>query len=391
MSQSCGALGVSRATLYRRRHPTTQKATRAPSPRALTPAERENVRQELNCQRFVDKSPHQVYATLLDEDRYLCSVRTMYRILDQNKETRERRNQLTRPHYRKPELLATGPNQVWSWDITKLKGPEKWTYYYLYVILDIFSRYTVGWMLAHRESTELATKLITETTEKQNIMLDQLTIHSDRGPSMTSHGVAYLLGSLGVTKSLSRPHVSNDNPFSESQFKTMKYQPEFPDRFGCYQDGLSFSRRFFAWYNDDHYHSGIAYMTPASLHYGRAPAVIEARKSTLDMAYNLKPERFVGGRPTPAKLPTAVWINPPAKSANEKRSSEFDCPEDPQAASLTHPRSDYPWAGCVPAEPASVLSDSATVNKANTLNTRDMPEKIPGVRGLAPVHHSMLP
>ena len=391
MSHACGALGVSRATLYRRRQPPTIKTERAPSPRALTPAEREHVRQELNSERFVDKSPPQVYATLLDEGRYLCSVRTMYRILDQNKETRERRNQLTRPNYRKPELLATAPNQVWSWDITKLKGPEKWTYYYLYVILDIFSRYTVGWMLAHRESTELAKKLITESTEKQNIMLDQLTIHSDRGPSMTSHGVAHLLGSLGVTKSLSRPHVSNDNPFSESQFKTMKYQPEFPDRFGCYQDGLSFSRQFFSWYNDEHYHSGIAYVTPASLHYGRAPAVIEARKSTLNTAYDLRPERFVGGRPTPAKLPTAVWINPPVQIGNEKRSSEFDCPEDPQVASLTHPRSDYPLAGCVPAEPASVLSDSATVNKINTLNTRAMPEKIPGVWGLAPDHTVILP
>ena len=391
MSHACGALGVSRATLYRRRQPPTIKTERAPSPRALTPAEREHVRQELNSERFVDKSPPQVYATLLDEGRYLCSVRTMYRILDQNKETRERRNQLTRPNYRKPELLATAPNQVWSWDITKLKGPEKWTYYYLYVILDIFSRYTVGWMLAHRESTELAKKLITESTEKQNIMLDQLTIHSDRGPSMTSHGVAHLLGSLGVTKSLSRPHVSNDNPFSESQFKTMKYQPEFPDRFGCYQDGLSFSRQFFSWYNDEHYHSGIAYVTPASLHYGRAPAVIEARKSTLNTAYDLRPERFVGGRPTPAKLPTAVWINPPVRTENEKRSSEFDCPEDPQVASLTHPRSDYPLAGCVPAEPASVLSDSATVNKINTLNTRAMPEKIPGVWGLAPDHTVILP
>jgi len=357
----------------------------------MTPAEREHVRQELNSQRFVDKSPHQVYATLLDEGQYLCSVRTMYRILDQNKETRERRNQLTRPNYRKPELLATAPNQVWSWDITKLKGPEKWTHFYLYVILDIFSRYTVGWMLAHRESTELAKKLINETTQKQNIMLDQLTIHSDRGPSMTSHGVANWLGSLGVTKSLSRPHVSNDNPFSESQFKTMKYQPEFPDRFGCYQDALSFSRQFFGWYNNEHYHSGIAYVTPASLHYGRATAVIEARKTTLDTAYQSRPERFVGGRPTPAKLPTAVWINPPAKSNNEKGSSEFDCPEDPQVTSLTHPRSDYPSAGCVPAEPVSVSSDNLKVARRTSLNTRVMPEKIPGVRGLVPDHTAALP
>ena len=191
---------------------------------------------------------------------------------------RERRNQLRRPNYKKPELLATGPNQVWSWDITKLKGPEKWTYYYLYVILDIFSRYVVGWMLAHREQAELATKLIRETVEKQDVREDELIIHSDRGPSMTSHSVTQLLISLGVTKSHSRPHVSNDNPFSESQFKTMKYRPEFPDRFGCYEDGLSFCRHFFDWYNDEHYHSGIGLVTPASLHYGQASEVVASRR-----------------------------------------------------------------------------------------------------------------
>ena len=385
VSHACDVLDVSRATLYRRRQPPPKTVSRGPSPRALTEVERNHVRQELYSDRFIDHSPYQVYAALLDEDNYLCSVRTMYRILAQDNTNRERRNQLKRPNYRKPELLATGPNQVWSWDITKLKGPETWTYYYLYVILDIFSRYTVGWMLAHREQADLAKKLIEETIEKQNVPRDQLIIHSDRGPSMTSHSVANLLGSLGVTKSLSRPHVSNDNPYSESQFKTMKYQPEFPDRFGSYQDALSHTRRFFGWYNTEHYHSGIGLLTPASLHYGLAGEIIASRTTTLDLAFAATPERFVNGVPRPAKLPTAAWINPPAKSsANEKRPPEIHCPGGPQEASLTHPRFDYPLAGCVPAAPASVSPNEASLPPTNSLNTRVMPEKIPGVRGLAP-------
>jgi len=271
------ALVVSRATLYRHRQPAQETTGRKPPPRALNEEERNNIHQELCSERFVDQSPYQVYAALLDDGKYLCSVRTMYRIPAQQGASCERRNQLVRPHYRKPELLATGPNQVWSWDITKLKGPEKWTYYYLYVILDIFSRYVVGWMLAHREQADLAKKLIEETLMKQNVQRDQLIIHSDRGPSMTSHSVANFPGSLGVTKSLSRPHVSNDNPYSESQFKTMKYQPEFPDRFGCYPDARSHSRQFFDWYNNEHYHSGIGLVTPASLHYGLAEGIIASR------------------------------------------------------------------------------------------------------------------
>ncbi|TWU33235.1 Integrase core domain protein [Novipirellula artificiosorum] len=376
---------MSRATLYRRRLPQQKTVSRAASPRALSEEERNNVRQELYSDRFIDQSPYQVYAALLDEGNYLCSVRTMYRILAQNKTSRERRDQLKRPNYRKPELLATGPNQVWSWDITKLKGPETWTYYYLYVILDIFSRYTVGWMLAHREQANLAKKLIQETIEKQKVVRDQLIIHSDRGPSMTSHSVANLMGSLGVTKSHSRPHVSNDNPYSESQFKTMKYQPEFPNRFGSYQDALSHSRQFFGWYNNEHYHSGIGLMTPASLHYGLAGGIIASRTNTLDLAFATNPERFVNGVPRPAKLPTAAWINPPVQlSANEKRPPEIHCPGGPQEASLTHPRSGYPLAGCVPAEPASVSPNATNLADNEPLNTRAMPGKIPGVRGLAP-------
>jgi putative transposase len=243
----------------------------------------------------------------------------MYRILADNQAVRERRNQLSHPQYAKPELLASGPNEVWSWDITKLKGPEKWTYYYLYVILDIYSRCVVGWMLAHRESADLAKKLIEETIEKQQVPAEQLILHSDRGPSMASHSVAQLLASLGVTKSHSRPHVSNDNPFSESQFKTMKYRPEFPQRFGSYQDALSHCRRFFTWYNQDHYHSGIGLLTPSCLHQGRAPEVLEKREATLKIAFEKTPERFVQGLPKALQAPQAVWINPPKTTRQEHK------------------------------------------------------------------------
>jgi putative transposase len=371
-SKACDALEVSRASLYRQRNRQAQPARDAvpkrSSSRALPQAEREQVRQTLYSERFMDKSPYQVYAALLDDGEYLCSVRTMYRILNDDNAAKERRNQLKRPKYTKPELLATEPNQVWSWDITKLKGPEKWTYYYLYVILDIFSRYVVGWMLAHREQAELASKLIGETVEKQNVCEDALIIHSDRGPSMTSHSVSQLLISLGVTKSHSRPHVSNDNPFSESQFKTMKYQPDFPDRFGCYEDGLSHCRQFFSWYNEEHYHSGIGLVTPSSLHYGQAAQVVVSRQATLETAYAIHPERFVHGRPKPPQLPTAVWINPPScKDADEKkRPPEINCPQKPQEASLTHPRSGYPLASCVPAELASVSPDDSTITNSSS-------------------------
>ena len=362
---ACQALGVSRASFYRHRRPSEAPATKRPariSPRALSVEQRRQVRETLNGERFMDKAPREVYATLLDEGEYLCSVRTMYRILDKEKAVRERRNQLRHPNYQKPELLATGPNQVWSWDITKLLGPQKWTYYHLYVILDIFSRYVVGWMLAHCESTDLASRLIRQTVENQGVSEDQLTIHSDRGPSMASQGVAQLLATLGVTKSHSRPHVSNDNPFSESQFKTMKYRPEFPSRFGGYEDALGHCRTFFKWYNDEHYHSGIGLLTPAMLHYGTAARVLEERANVLQGAYALHPERFVRGCPQPQALPTAVWINPPtATNDDKKRLPETHCPGKPEA-SLTHPRSGYPLASCVPAELASVSPDEVEVN-----------------------------
>jgi putative transposase len=270
---ACRALNVPRASLYRHLRPSEPASPAVPRrspPRSLAPAEQQRVLDVLHSDRFQDKAPAQVFATLLDEGTYLCSLRTMYRILEQAGEVRERRDQLRHPHYQRPQLLATSSNQVWSWDITKLLGPVKWTYFYLYVILDIFSRYVVGWMVAERESAELAKRLIAETCRKQNISPDQLTIHADRGASMTSKPVALLLADLGVTKTHSRPHVSDDNPFSESQFKTLKYRPEFPERFGSIQDARAFCQVFFPWYNTEHHHSGIGLLTPEVLHHGRA-------------------------------------------------------------------------------------------------------------------------
>jgi putative transposase len=309
---ACEALTINRASLYRRRCRPTTVPRRRPTPaRALSPVERQTVRDVLHSERFVDKAPAQVVATLLDEDVYHCSTRTMYRLLDAHHEVRERRNQLRHPSYKKPELLATAPNQVWSWDITKLLGPAKWTYFYLYVILDIFSRYVVGWMLADGESARLAQRLIDDSYAKQRIVPGQLTIHADRGSSMKSHGVAVLLASLGVTKTHSRPHVSNDNPYSEAQFKTLKYCPAFPDRFGSYQDGLGFCHSFFRYYNHEHRHSGIGLMTPYAVHHGLAPQITEARQNTLLAAYERHPERFVRKVPQPPILPDAAWINAP--------------------------------------------------------------------------------
>jgi putative transposase len=313
---ACRSLGVARATVYRHRRPTPAKGPSVPRPRpprALSDQERRQVLDALHSEPFVDKAPAEVYATLLDQGTYLCSIRTMYRILHDAKQVRERRNQLRHPTYQKPQLVATAPNQVWSWDITKLLGPAKWTYFYLYVILDIFSRFVVGWMLAHRESAALAGRLIRETILKQGIAQDQLTIHSDRGPSMSSRTVAQLLATLGVTKSQSRPHVSNDNPFSESQFKTLKYRPEFPDRFGSFDGALEFCGPFFHWHNFEHYHWGLGLLTPATVHLGLADQVLEARKQVLEAAYAAHSERFVHQLPKPLPLPQAVWINPPAE------------------------------------------------------------------------------
>lgn len=312
LQAACATLGVPRSSLYRCRQPRREPRSAQISPRALSAAEKAAVRQELNSERFVDCAPREVYATLLDEGRYVCSWRSMYRILAENDEVRERRNQLRHPNYSKPELLATAPNQLWSWDITKLLGPTKWTYYYLYVILDVFSRYVVGWMIAERESAALAEELIAQTCARQGIQRGQLTLHADRGGSMTSKPLALLLADLGVTKTHSRPHVSNDNPYSEAQFKTLKYRPDYPSRFGCQTDARAWAQSFFAWYNYEHHHTGLGLLTPADVHYHRAATVLTQRQAVLLAAYQKTPERFVKGLPVPSPLPTAVWINPPA-------------------------------------------------------------------------------
>jgi putative transposase len=312
---ACAALSVPRSSLYRAHRPQSKRTSPKISQRAFSQTEKITVRQELNSERFQDCAPREVYAALIDEGRYLCSWRSMYRILAENHEVRERRNQLRHPSYIKPELLATAPNQLWSWDITKLLGPTKWTYYYLYVILDVFSRYVVGWMIAERESAALAEDLITETCIRQGIQPGQLTIHADRGSSMTSKPVALLMADLGVTKTHSRPHVSNDNPYSEAQFKTLKYRPDYPNRFGCQMDARVWANSFFAWYNHEHHHTGLALLTPAVVHYHRAQTVLQKRQAVLQAAYQKTPQRFVNGLPLPPQLPSAVWINPPKVTA----------------------------------------------------------------------------
>jgi putative transposase len=310
---ACRALGVAPATIYRRRCPPEPrpKGPRPRPARALSEAEREEVLDELHSERFVDTPPAQVWATLLDEGRYVASERTMYRILAAEGQTRERRNQLVHPPYAKPELLAEKPNELWSWDITKLLGPAKWTYYYLYVLLDVFSRFVVGWTIQYRESAQVAKDLIAQALTQQGIKPGQLTVHADRGSSMRSKPVAFLLADLGVTKTHSRPYTSTDNPYSEAQFKTLKYRPDFPDRFDSILHSRTFSRPFFDWYNHEHRHSGIGFMTPATVHYGLAETVREERAQVLAAAYAAHPERFVKGLPKPPQLPEAVWINKP--------------------------------------------------------------------------------
>jgi putative transposase len=308
---ACAALAVSRASFYRWQRPPEQRQPRPRPHRALPSEERTNVLTVLNSDRFADKAPAQVYAGLLDEERYLCSVRTMYRILAASGEVRERRDQLRHPHYTKPELLATAPNQVWSWDITKLMGPEKWTYFYLYVALDIFSRYVVGWMVAERESAALGQELVRTACERHCIKPGQLSVHADRGSPMVAKSTALLYADLGIAKSHSRPHVSNDNPFSEAQFKTLKYRPELPERFGSALDARSQIRALMRWYNDEHKHSSLALLTPADVHYGRADAIIAARQRVLELAHAAHPERFVRGKPKHPSPPAAAWINPP--------------------------------------------------------------------------------
>ena len=318
IAATCLALGVARATFYRAAQcpPSTcpSRGSRRTSSRALNGAEQHTILELLHAPAYVDQSPRTVFALLLDAGRYLASVSTLYRLLRATGETRGRRNELTHPAYAKPELLATGPRQLWSWDITKLKGPAKWVCFHLYVILDVFSRYVVGWMIAPRESAELAQELIAATCDKETIAPGQLTLHADRGTSMRSKPVALLLVDLAVTKSHSRPHVSDDNPYSEAQFKTLKYQPDFPARFDSIEQARAFCQRFFAWYNHDHRHSGIGYMTPAAVHTGQAQRLYDARQCVLDQAFVAHPERFTRGHPTPPALPLQVGINLPKRT-----------------------------------------------------------------------------
>ena len=311
LSQACRGLGVPRSSYYRAEQPKAEATMRPKPKRALSDAEKIEVRDCLNSDRFCDASPRQVYATLLDEGRYVCHWRTMYRVLAEEHEVRERRNVLRHAQYKKPELLARGPNELWSWDITKLRGSEKWTYYFLYVLLDVFSRYVVGWMIARHESSVLAKELIATSCERQGIDRNQLVLHSDRGPSMTSKTVAQLLVDLGVEKSHSRPYVSNDNPYSEAHFKTMKYRGDYPSRFGSIEDARQWARRFFPWYNEEHHHTGLGLMPPSVVHYGQAESVREARGQVLSLAYQAHPERFVRGLPQVPQVPDAVWINKP--------------------------------------------------------------------------------
>mgnify|MGYP001077480574 CR=1 FL=1 len=309
---ACKAFGVPRATFYRHRDPKPEaEQKQKQNHRRLSEQEEMVVLSELTSERFMDESVPQIYSDLLDEGACFCSQRTMYRVLERHASAQERRNQLRHPEYSKPELLAERPNEVWSWDITKLKGPRKWTYYYLYVIMDIYSRYIVGWMVATRESAVLAERLIQQTCDTQGIEHEQLTLHADRGTSMRSKLVAQLLADLGVTKSHSRPHTSNDNPYSEAQFKTLKYHHTFPKAFGCIEDARIFLRGFFDWYNRRHKHSGIGYVTPQSLHTGQAYDIRKQRCAVLRGAYEKHPERFVKGIPMPPQIPGAAWINKP--------------------------------------------------------------------------------
>jgi putative transposase len=314
VTAACAALGIPRSSLYRARQPVPPSPTttrRPPLSRALSRAEQATVRAVLNSARYQDQAPRAVYADLLDQGVYLCSWRTMYRVLAQQDEVRERRNQRRHPSYQRPQLVATQPNQVWSWDITKLRGPATWHYYYLYVMLDVFSRYVVGWLLAERESAALAQELIAASCAQQGIQADHLTIHADNGGPMQARSVAQLLLDLGVAKSHSRPHTANDNPFSEAQFKTVKYGPTYPGHFASLAAARQWGAAFFTWYNHAHYHSGLHLYTPADVHTGRSAEMYQQRQAVMHQVFAAHPERFVRGAPVVLAPPTAVWINPP--------------------------------------------------------------------------------
>ena len=316
LKRACEALGVPRSTVYRSRRPRLTPNPRPTPAHALSEAERSEIREVLNSERFMDQAPRQVSSALLDEGKYLCHWRSMYRILNDYGEVRERRNLRRHPVYKKPELLATAPNQVWSWDITLLRGPFKGSYYRLYLVLDIFSRCVVGWRIAEVESSQLARELVAQTARKQGILPDQLTLHADNGAPMRGKPLTQLLSELGIAGTHNRPHTSNDNPFSEAQFKTMKYRPDYPDRFPDIEGARAWARRFVTWYNEEHYHSGLNLLTPASVHYGEAGDIQRQRQAVMSVAYALNPTRFSRGEPVVKGVPSAVYLNPPDLSEN---------------------------------------------------------------------------
>ena len=314
---ACEAVGWSRARFYRHQKPEITPPLSPPKRsgrvRSLTPELEEKILAELNSERFLDCSPRQVWATLLDENVYLCSWRTMYRLLQKNQQVKERRQIRRHPKYVRPELAASGPNQVWTWDITYLKGRVRGEFYYLYVVLDLYSRLVVGWLLADRECAELARRLLEQSYHKHGVQPGKLTVHADRGAPMKSKSVAQLLSDLDVGRSHSRPRVSNDNPFSEAGFKTLKYSSDFPARFGSLDEAETFCREYFVWYNEEHYHSGIALLTPSQVHYGQAESVLARRQATMDAAFSEAPAQFRNRRPQVGRLPETVWINRPAE------------------------------------------------------------------------------
>ncbi len=316
VNRACDVLNISRSRVYRARQPKPKTNPRPTPAHALSEEERVTVREVLNSPQFMDQAPRQVYARLLDDGIYLCHWRTMYRILNDHAEVRERRHVRKHPVYKKPELLATSPNQVWSWDITALRGPAKWINYPLYTVLDIYSRYVVGWMIAEVESSEFAKQLIAEITHQQGIQADQLILHADNGAPMRGKPLSQLLVDLGITGSHNRPYTSDDNPFSEAQFKTMKYRPDYPNRFESLIDARRWARSFFDWYNHQHYHSGLNLLTPASVHYREDEAVKQHRQTVMNAAYRVHPTRFVKGKPVIKGAPHAVYINPPTQEVN---------------------------------------------------------------------------
>ena len=312
VAAACLALCMSRSRYYRAQKPKPEPTPRPRPARALSDDERAKVLATLDSDAFMDKAPAQVFAKLLEDGEYLCSVRTMYRVLAANDQVRERRAQRQQPTYTKPQLVATAPNQVWTGDITKLPGPTKGTYFALYVILDLYSRYIVGWQVALRESAAVYQDLVKACCKDQGVVPEQLTIHSDRGSPMTAKSTALLYVDLGIAKSHSRPYTSNDNPYSEANFRTLKYRPDMPDQLGSVEHARQVVNALVDWYNDDHYHVGLALMHPADVHFGRTADIIAARQRVLDAAHAAHPERFVTGRPIQKAPPPAAWINPPA-------------------------------------------------------------------------------